>query len=258
MKKSLHLSLVQPHLFWENIDQNLSHLSSLICSIKETDIILLPETFNTAFCPTSNHLAETMNGKTVSWMKEISKQKKCAVAGSLMIVENKKIYNRLLWISKNGEISTYDKRHLFSLIKENKYFSRGEHRLIIEEFGWKICPLICYDLRFPVFSRNNMDYDILIYLANWPVKRIDAWNTLLKARAIENQCYTIGVNRVGKDGNNISFNGCSKIFDAVGKELISSNKNKEDILQIAISLDDLKIKRKKLQFLQDRDSFILK
>jgi omega-amidase len=213
--------------------------------------------FNTAFCPTSNHLAETMSGKTVNWIKEISKKKKCALAGSLMIKENGKSYNRLLWISKKGEISTYDKRHLFSLIKENKSLSKGKDRLIIEVDGWKICPLICYDLRFPVFSRNNIDYDILIYLANWPVKRIDAWDALLKARAIENQCYTIGVNRIGEDGNKVPFNGHSKVFDAFGKELFSATENREEVLQIEISLDELKIKKRQMNFLQDRDDFTL-
>jgi omega-amidase len=213
--------------------------------------------FNTAFCPTSNHLAETMSGKTVNWIKEISQKKKCALAGSLMIKENGKSYNRLLWISKKGEISTYDKRHLFSLIKENKSLSKGKDRLIIEVDGWKICPLICYDLRFPVFSRNNIDYDILIYLANWPVKRIDAWDALLKARAIENQCYTIGVNRIGEDGNKVPFNGHSKVFDAFGKELFSATENREEVLQIEISLDELKIKKRQMNFLQDRDDFTL-
>jgi omega-amidase len=213
--------------------------------------------FNTAFCPTSNHLAETMSGKTVNWIKEISQKKKCALAGSLMIKENGKSYNRLLWISKKGEISTYDKRHLFSLIKENKSLSKGKDRLIIEVDGWKICPLICYDLRFPVFSRNNIDYDILIYLANWPVKRIDAWDALLKARAIENQCYTIGVNRIGEDGNKVPFNGHSKVFDAFGKELFSASENREEVLQIEISLDELKIKKRQMNFLQDRDDFTL-
>ncbi|MBT4881075.1 MAG: nitrilase family protein, partial [Flavobacteriales bacterium] len=181
----------------------------------------------------------------------------CAIAGTLMVKEGEKVFNRLVWISKNGDIHTYDKHHLFSLIKEEIYIAKGEGRLIIEEEGWKICPLICYDLRFPVFSRNDVDYDVLIYLANWPVKRIDAWDTLLKARSIENQCYTIGVNRVGEDGNQIPFNGHSKVFDAFGKELLSATENNEEILQIEISLDDLKLKRRQMNFLQDRDDFTL-
>ena len=257
MKNSLNITLIQTSLFWENVEKNLSHFDKLISEISNTDIILLPEMFNTAFYPKSNHLAETMEGETVSWMKEIAKNKKSAIAGTLMVKENEKVFNRLVWISKNETIHTYDKHHLFSLIKEERYITKGEERLIIEEQGWKICPLICYDLRFPVFSRNDVDYDLLIYLANWPIKRIDSWDTLLKARSIENQCYTIGVNRVGEDGKGIPFNGHSKIFDAFGKELLSATENKEEILQIEISLDDLKLKRIQMNFLQDRDDFTL-
>lgn len=257
MKLNLNISLIQSNLFWKDVDNNLSHLEFLISKISETDIILLPEMFNTAFCPQFNHLAETMTGKSISWMQEISKLKNCAIAGTLMIKEDGKVYNRLVWISKDDSIQTYDKRHLFSLIKEEQYISKGENRLIIKNEGWKICPLICYDLRFPVFSRNDLDYDMLIYLSNWPVKRIDAWTSLLKARAIENQCYTIGVNRVGTDGAGISFNGHSKVFDVFGKELFSTCENKEEVLQIEISLDDLKLKRRQLNFLQDRDNFKL-
>ena len=248
---------MQSNLFWEDVDANLSNFKELISDIKETDIILLPEMFNTSFCPKSNHLSEKMNGKTIRWMKEISKEKNCIISGSLMVKEDGKVYNRLVWINKNGSIQTYDKHHLFSLIKEEGYISKGEGRLIVEIVGWKICPLICYDLRFPVFSRNDVDYDVLIYLANWPIKRIDAWNTLLKARSIENQCYTIGVNRVGEDGNGVPFNGHSKVFDAFGKELDSATENKEEVLQIEIGLEDLKLKRRQMNFLQDRDDFTL-
>ena len=257
LMKNLTISLIQSNIFWEDVAENLSHFEKLIANIKDTDIILLPEMFNTAFCPKSNHLAESMAGKTISWMKEISKVKNCATSGTLMIKEGKNIFNRLVWISKNGTIYTYDKHHLFTLIKEEKYIAKGKERLIVEVEGWKICPLICYDLRFPVFSRNDVEYDVLIYLANWPVKRIDAWDTLLKARSIENQCYTIGVNRVGEDGNKIPFNGHSKVFDAFGKELFSATENKEEVLQFEISLDDLKLKRRQMNFLQDRDTFSL-
>ena len=172
-----------------------------------------------------------------------------------MVKEKGKIYNRLVWISKNGMISHYDKRHLFSLAKENKYITKGEERIIIEINGWRILPLICYDLRFPVFSRNNVDYDILIYLANWPTKRIDSWTTLLKARAIENQCFTIGVNRVGIDGSGVSFNGESKVYGVFGEDLTSKNKNIEGVIKVRISLDDLILKRRQMNFLKDRDNF---
>jgi len=257
MKNNLNITLIQSDLFWENVDSNLSSFEKLISNIKVTDIILLPEMFNTSFCPQSNYLAESMDGKTISWMKEISKTKNCDIAGTLMVKEDNKVFNRLVWISKNKTIYTYDKYHLFSLIKEEEYISKGNKRLIIELEGCKICPLICYDLRFPVFSRNDVEYDLLIYLANWPVNRIDAWDTLLKARSIENQCYTIGVNRVGKDGNQVPFNGHSKVFDAFGEELFSTTENKEEVLQFEISLYDLKLKRRKINFLHDRDDFIL-
>ena len=249
MKENLNISLIQSNLFWKNTEKNLSHFTTLISSIKKTDLILLPEMFNTAFCPTSKNLAENINGKTVKWMKKIAKEKDCDIAGSIMVKENLKVYNRLIWVAKNGNISTYDKRHLFSLIKENKSLSKGEKRLIVELDGWKICPLICYDLRFPVFSRNNVDYDILIYLANWPTKRIDAWNTLLKARAIENQCYTIGLNRIGKDGNGVPFDGSSQVFGAFGEKLAAAE-NKEIVLQIVISKSNLTLKRRQMNFLK--------
>jgi|TARA_B100000768_G_scaffold176560_1_gene189468 predicted amidohydrolase len=257
MKNNLNITLVQSELFWENVNSNLSSFEKLISNVKVTDIILLPEMFNTSFCPQSNHLAESMEGKTINWMKEIAETKNCDIAGTLMVKEDDKVFNRLVWISKNKAIYTYDKYHLFSLIKEQKYISKGNKRLIIELEGYKVCPLICYDLRFPVFSRNDVEYDLLIYLANWPVKRIDAWDTLLKARSIENQCYTIGVNRIGKDGNQVSFNGHSKVFDAFGKELFSASENKEEVLQFEISLHDLKLKRRNINFLDDRDSFLL-
>ena len=220
MKNTLSVSLIQAPIILEKKETNLSNFFSLINQIKSTDIILLPEMFNTGFSPSSVLLAESMNGPTVAWMKERAKRKKCAIAGSLIIVEEKKYYNRLIWVTKNGRISHYDKRHLFSLVKEEEFISRGNERLIVELEGYKICPLICYDLRFPVFSRNNVEYDMLIYVANWPEVRIDAWNTLLKARAIENQCYTVGVNRVGIDGNGVAFNGHSQVFDLFGTKLL--------------------------------------
>ena len=257
MGETLNISLVQSNIFWQDVNNNLDHFFNLTSKIKNTDIILLPEMFNTAFCPELNYLAEPMDGKTVSWMWEISRLKKCSIAGTLMILENNKVYNRLVWISKNGNLYTYDKLHLFSLAKEEKYITRGSRRLILNEDGWKICPLICYDLRFPVFSRNDVDYDILIYLANWPSKRIYDWDLLLKARSIENQSFTIGVNRVGKDGNKINFNGHTKVIDAFGKELCSARENTTEVLNIKISKDDLRLKRKQRNFLKDRDSFIL-
>ena len=257
VKNTLKISLIQSNLRHQNVEANLNNFNMLLSKIEDTEIILLPEMFNTSFSPKATHLAENMNGKTITWMKEVSQKKKCAVAGTLMIRENKKIYNRLIWISKNGTIDTYDKSHLFSLINEQKHITKGKKRLIINHDGWKICPLICYDLRFPVFSRNTVDYDILIYLANWPVKRIDDWRTLLKARAIENQSYTIGVNRLGKDINQIEFSGMSKVFDAAGKEILDGG-SKNQALNIELNFKKLEEYRKKFSFLKDRDKFSLK
>ena len=256
MKEQLNIFLLQIDLYWKDVEANLSNIEKKITPITNADIILLPEMFNTGFCPSSNHFAESMNGHTVKWMKRISKRKKCAISGTLMIKDGGKIFNRLVWISKLGLVYTYDKRHLFSLIKEELYLSKGSRRLILEEQGWKICPLICYDLRFPVFSRNNIDYDVLIYLANWPIKRIDAWNTLLKARAIENQSYAIGLNRVGVDGNGVFFNGHSKVINAFGDEVASANEV-EALLRIKISKNDLELKRRQMNFLKDRDKFTI-
>ena len=257
MHENIKISIIQSDIIWTDIDKNLAHFTNLVSKIKDSKFIFLPEMFNTGFCPNLTNFAETMNCKTVNWMKNISLEKKCVVAGTLMIKEDKKIFNRLVWVSASGNIITYDKWHLFSLAEEDKFISKGIQRIIINEFGWKFCPLICYDLRFPVFSRNKDDYDILIYLANWPAKRILAWNTLLKARAIENQCYVIGVNRVGYDSNRTFFNGYSKVIDLDGRELISASENTDEILNIKLSICDLRSKRKKMNFLEDRDDFIL-
>ena len=173
-----------------------------------------------------------------------------------MIKADDKIYNRLVWVTKSEKIYTYDKCHLFSLVNEGKHITKGHNRLILNLEGWKVCPLICYDLRFPVFSRNTVDYDLLIYLANWPAKRINAWNILLKARSIENQCFTIGVNRIGKDffGNN--YIGSSGIYDPFGKRMYYI-KNKQDITTKILTASQIQKQRKKLNFLKDRDDFIL-
>lgn len=253
----LSITLIQSTLFWKNIQKNLDHFTKLINKIEKTNIILLPEMFNTAFCPDEVSLAEEMQGKTINWMKKIALNNACSVVGTLMVQEKNKIFNRLVWVSENGQTQFYDKRHLFSFAEESQTITKGEKRLILLEKGWKICPLICYDLRFPVFSRNNIDYDILIYLANWPNKRINSWDTLLKARSIENQCYTIGVNRIGEDGNNILFSGHSKIIDPLGNEIASTNTGEEEILTTKVTKEILDYQRNKMNFLQDRDNFSL-
>ena len=256
MKENLKVYFIQTDLIWQDKKANLLNLETLITPLNNPDIILLPEMFNTAFCPSAIHLAETMKENTVNWMIKISKKKNCAVSGTLMVKENGNIFNRLVWISKSGEIYNYDKRHLFSLIDEQKYISAGVKRLIVEEQGWKICPLICYDLRFPVYSRNDIDYDVLIYLANWPERRINAWKTLLKARAIENQSYTIGVNRIGVDGSGVFFNGNSLALDAFGVELIKPSTSTQTH-SITLRKHHIKSTREKINFLNDRDKFKL-
>ena len=252
MKDNLKISLVQFNIS-ERKKENFVRLEKLFSQIICTDIILLPEMFNTSFLPKQTDLAESMNGDTIAWMKKIAKKYNCSVVGTLMIAQNEKLYNRLVWIKKNLEILTYDKKHLFSIAKEDKYLNKGDRKIIIEQDGWKVCPLICYDLRFPVFIRNIENYDVLIFLANWPKKRIDSWCTLLKARAIENQCISIGVNRIGKDRNNISYNGSSKVIDVFGKEIDSCEKGKEDIVTVTLNKHKYKKQKNKFNFLKDLD-----
>ena len=259
MKNKLNIALVQTDTAWKNIDQNLKNLSKKINDIsKEVDIIVLPELFATGFTMKGENLAESMNGKSVQWMKEISKEKDCLVIGSLIINENSSIYNRLIVSFPKGEIKYYDKRHLFSFAGEDKVFAQGETRLVFDYKGFKICPLICYDLRFPVWARNTEEIDILIYVANWPVARIQSWDILLKARAIENLCYSIGVNRVGVDNNNLVYNGHSAAYDALGNVLIDFEEGKEGIKTISLEKEYVLKTRNKFGFLEDRDTFEIK
>ncbi len=251
--KDVNITIVQPNLMWENINGNLQHLEEIIDPINNTNLIVLPEMFNTSYT-LNTALAEDMRGGTVDWMKKIAITKKIAVCGSLILKENDNYYNRLVWVAKNGEVFCYNKKHLFSLSKENRCFTPGKEKLIVELNGWKICPLICYDLRFPAWCRYNNDYDCLIFIASWPTKRIKAWQTLLKARAIENMSYVIGVNRVGVDGNNISFNGQSCLINPLGKKYFEA-KEKELIKTISLSYSEIQKARRIYGFLDDKDNF---
>jgi omega-amidase len=200
----LKITLIQSNLFWENKVKNLEQFSHKIDAISEaTDLIVLPEMFTTGFSMSPEKLAENVNGETVKWMKATAHKKNCVVTGSFICEEGGNYFNRLLWVNADGTYSKYDKRHLFSMGDENNHYATGEEKLIVKLKGWKICPLICYDLRFPVWARNTKEasYDVLIYVANWPERRSYPWKTLLLARAIENQSYVIGSNRVGVDGN---------------------------------------------------------
>lgn len=224
---------------------------------EETDIIVLPEMFSTGFTM-NTAAAETMNGETVEWLKLETKRKKCVITGSLLIGDGGKYFNRLFWVKPDGNFLTYDKRHLFRLSGEEKVFTAGSKKLIVELNGWKICPLVCYDLRFPVWSRRTTkdDYDVLIYAANWPQKRIAAWNQLLPTRAIENQSYVIGVNRWGRDGNNAEHPGYSAALDFTGKKL-NVNESGEFIETVSLSHSAMDQFRKQFPFHLDADEFKL-
>ena len=251
----MKIAIIQSELIWENPEANRNRFEQKINLITENvDLIVLPEMFSTGFTMTPKLVAETMQGETMSWLKFLAKAKNVAITGSLVIQENENYYNRLVFVFPSGEIQHYDKRHLFSLAGEEKMYKKGKNKLIIDYKGWKICPLVCYDLRFPVFSRNVENYDVLIYVANWPKPRINAWNALLKARAIENMCYVIGVNRTGDDQNKHIYSGSSQILNYLGEELAQAN-DVEGVFIVKLDKISLHETRCRLGFLNDKDNF---
>lgn len=263
MADSLNISLVQFDIFWQNTSKNLSHLSNLLDQISETDLIVLPEMFNTGFSmsPSENAMPDT-GGEVLEWMKRKSSQLSSAIVGSFAVKGKEGFFNRLYFVQPNGETSFYNKRHLFRMAGENDQFVNGTERVIVDYKGWKICPQICYDLRFPVFSRNtytenNYDYDLLLYVANWPQARSTAWRVLLQARSIENLCYAVGVNRVGEDGNSFQYLGDSRCFNFLGEQLNINSSNSEFVETISISKEDLIKFRKKFPTGLDADRFEL-
>lgn len=247
-------ALIQVPLIWENPNANRSYFEEKINSIHEADLIVLPEMFTTGFTMNPHAIAETMEGETLLWLKHWSKNKNAAITGSLIIIENNKYYNRLVFVFPSGEVQYYDKRHLFSLAGEEKIYTSGQQKLIVDYKGWKICPLICYDLRFPVFSRNIENYDLLLYVANWPKPRINAWDILLRARSVENMCYTIGVNRIGFDESKHEYVGHSQALDFLGNALLEPQES-EGVFILDFDKTQMLEARKKLAFLNDRDSF---
>jgi omega-amidase len=256
---SLTFTLIQTALHWEDKQANLSLFEQKIGSIREkTEIVVLPEMFSTGFSMDPRQFAEPMDGATVQWMKKTAADKRIILTGSLMIEEDGHYFNRLLWVLPNGTLGYYDKRHLFAFAGEDKAYTPGSKRLIASVKGWKINLQVCYDLRFPVWARQQSgetpEYDILLYVANWPERRNHAWRTLLTARAIENQCYVIGVNRTGNDGNNIYHSGDSMVIDAMGTVLYHKA-NGEDIHTITLEKETLNTVRDKLPFLKDADDF---
>lgn len=257
--EDIRVSLVQADLVWEDPNANFKHLNELLSGLKgKTDLVVLPEMFNTGFSVEPARIAERMDGDSVQYLIDKAKELGAVVVASIIIREEDKYYNRLVWAKPDGEIHTYDKKHLFRMGGEHHRFDAGEKHLVAELKGWKVMPLICYDLRFPVYARNafannKFKYDMLIYIANWPGVRAHPWKTLLRARAIENQCVAIGVNRVGEDGNQLTYTGDSALIDAKGLELSSIPPSQETVETICLKAEDLLNFRDKFQVGLDWD-----
>jgi omega-amidase len=264
----MKITYIQTHLHWENREKNLSHFNSLINAITEpTDLIILPEMFTTGFTMNPKQFAEN-DTVTLNWLKQKSKEKNAVITGGVAIHEHTNYFNRLFWVEPNQSYSTYDKGHLFRMAKEDQNYSSGTKKIIKQINGWKICPLICYDLRFPVWSRNTFkkisdteceaEYDVLIYIANWPEVRNYPWKQLLIARAIENQCYVVGVNRIGLDGNNIPHSGDSLVINPRGEIINNVKTHEEGIETITLDKNYLTDFRKAFPVGLDADEFIIK
>lgn len=264
---SLHITLIQSNIYWENKEANLNSWQQKIDALpQDAEVVVLPEMFSTGFSMQTKKLAETMDGPTVEWMRTTTKHKNIVLAGSVIIEENNIYYNRFIWMLPNGVCSYYDKHHLFTYSKEDKYFTPGQKRLIVSVKGWKILLLICYDLRFPVWSSQQVqqtatstqpEFDAIIYVASWPERRNVAWKSLLQARAIENQCYVIGVNRVGEDGNKIYYSGDSMVVDPLGT-ILYHKEHEEDIAAVILNREHIDKIRRCFPFWKDADAFIRK
>ncbi len=259
-KEKLRIALIQTSLYWKDKTANLAMLEEKIWEIDaEVDLIVLPEMFSTGFTMDAAEMAEPMNHTVCKWMRQMAAQRQAVITGSAIIQEHDKYYNRMLWVDPIGDIQWYDKRHLFRMAQEDEHFDMGEERRIFRLKGWKVLPQVCYDLRFSVWSRNRvidekLEYDLCIYVASWPAPRINAWDILLKARAIENICYSIGVNRVGEDGQGVLFSGHSAVYDFKGKEMIFSE-NQEETLLVELNSQDLSSFRSKFPAWRDADDF---
>ena len=249
----LHVSVLQAPLVWEDPVANLSYFGRKIGALGKTDLIVLPEMFATGFSMNPRHVADS-EGRVLEWMQEMAEQTGAALCGSVMVADGGRYFNRLFFAGPEGHTWQYDKRHLFTMANEQAHYTAGKKRLLLEFKGFKLLPLICYDLRFPVFSRNDVEYDLLIYVANWPAKRAVHWNALLRARAIENQSYLVACNRIGKDGNGIDHWGDSLIIDYRGETLASLHRE-EGVVQARLDYKALQDGREKFPVLQDRDDF---
>jgi predicted amidohydrolase len=257
---SLKASYIQTKLYWEQPDKNLEMLASKIEAIAEkSDLIVLPEMFSTGFSMNSEELAENFkSSKSISWMKTQAVKQSACVLGSLIIRDKGCHFNRMIIAFPDETIKYYDKRHRFTYAGEDQHYSAGKDKLIFTYKGWRICPMVCYDLRFPVWIRNRHEYDLLIFVANWPEARVNAWDTLLAARAIENMSYCLGLNRVGEDGNGLNHTGHSCLYDPLGQAMTDEYNETEHVKTIDISKSELEITRKKMAFLEDQDDFELK
>lgn len=252
----METALMQSALIWEDPGKNRQYFSEVLAPLKgEVDLIVLPEMFTTGFTMNPQNISHDEGPRTLEWMLEQASRTNAALTGSTVFHENGRYYNRLLFAMPDGTYKQYDKRHTFTLAGEDKVYTRGAERLQVTFRGFVFCPLICYDLRFPVWSRNTQGYDVLLYVANWPSPRVSAWDTLLRARAIENMSYALGVNRIGSDPNNLTYSGHSAAYDSLGNRLAFSEG--EEILRVQLSKSHLKETRDSLRFLQDRDRFSL-
>ena len=264
--ETLNITMIQSNLAWEDKLSNLKSFEEKIRGHNDKmEVVILPEMFSTGFSMKPSEHAETMDGETVQWMKRIAAENNIILAGSLIIKEEDDFFNRLVWMLPNGEYGYYDKRHLFAYAGEDEHYTSGNKRLIASVKGWKVNLLVCYDLRFPVWARqvvpitendSDPEYDVLVYVANWPEKRVHAWKTLLQARAIENQCYVVGVNRVGDDANGNHYTGDSMIVDPLGQPLVHAGHN-EGVFTYSLRSEELQNVRERLPFLRDADPFII-
>ncbi len=257
----LRITTVQADLVWENKIENLLKFDELLRGVKrgDTDVIVLPEMFTTGFSMKPAEFAESMNDATIFWLKKKAWELDTAITGSFICTENGHFYNRLVWMQPDGTVSVYDKRHRFTLAKENAFYTEGSQKLVVEWRGWRICPLICYDLRFPVWARNTksngqVDYDILMYVANWPIARSHHWRILTEARAVENQSFVVAVNRVGTDANGYEHRGDTSVIDYSG-EILLRRSFTEGVDTTILSKVKLENYRKKFGFLADQDAF---
>lgn len=257
-ENNLQLALIQTSLHWQDSLKNFEMFDALLPKVNGADIVLLPEMFTTGFSMHPEGLADKPEGKTLNWLKQHAKKLNAAITGSAIICEGDNFYNRLYFVFPHGNFNIYDKRHLFTLAGEEKVYSPGQEKLIVSFRGWKINPQVCYDLRFPVWCRNTVEFDLQLFVANWPARRSSAWKTLLKARAIENMCYVAGLNRIGDDGNGVYHSGDSAVHNALGEKISKTKAGESSCEIVTLSAENLNITRQKFAFLRDRDEFELK